>query len=169
MNQIARLVFGIVTAMSAGACLAAVKTGDVPPDYLGTDFRDGHVAVSDFKGKVVVVTFWASWCPPCRREMGVLESIQKTAGHQAIEVVAVNFKEDNAKWTAMKRQLAGFDLRITRDKTWKVTEAFGVKNIPHMFMIDRSGHVAHIHVGYGEKALDSLVKEINELLAQPAH
>lgn len=144
---------------------AAVEVGKAPPDYLGTDFQDRPVTVSQFHGKIVVVTFWASWCAPCRVEMGLLEKVQRAAGREALEVVAVNFNEDERMWKAFKDKLANVELTITHDAKRKVPETFDVKSIPRMLMIDRQGLVAHIHEGYDEKNLDAILEELNALLA----
>jgi thiol-disulfide isomerase/thioredoxin len=146
-------------------CRADVNVGQEPPGYLGMNFQDETVAVSRFKGKVLIVTFWATWCGPCRTEMAVLENIQHVAGPADLAIVAVNFNEGERMWQAMKAKLSGMELMLTRDNTQRVTSAYNVKTIPHMFMIDRSGHVAAIHSGYGGKDLDGIVEEINRLLA----
>ena len=161
-----KTLLALVLALGCAPALAALKVGDLPPQDVGTDFADTPVSLGAFKGKVVVVTFWASWCGPCLNEMTMLAKLQRVAGHQALEVVAVNFREDVTKWRALKKALAKLDLRITRDQDWSVSKAYGVKSIPHMFMVDKSGRIARMHVGYDEKALDTVLKEINELLAQ---
>jgi thiol-disulfide isomerase/thioredoxin len=162
-----RTVLACLLALCCAPALAALKVGDLPPPEVGTDVADKPVSLGAFKGKVVVVTFWASWCGPCLNEMSMLAKLQRVAGHQALEVVAVNFREDITRWRALKKALATLDLRITRDGDWSVSKAYDVQRIPHMFMLDKSGRIARIHVGYDEKALDTILKEINELLAQP--
>jgi thiol-disulfide isomerase/thioredoxin len=162
----AKVMLALVGALASTMCLASVTVGDVPPDHLGHDFNDQPVSAADHKGRVLVVTFWATWCPPCRLEMSVLEKLQRAAGAEALRVVAVNFKEDSQTWRTIKRQLAPFAIEVTRDKDLNVQKSYGVKGIPHMFMINKAGRIAHIHVGYGEKQLDTLVRQINELLAE---
>ena len=66
-----------------------LNKGDIPPDYLGYDSSGEKVWVSDHKGKIVVVTFWATWCPPCLKELPVLERLQRRLGPDLIKVVGV--------------------------------------------------------------------------------
>lgn len=73
---------------------ADIKPGDVPPDEFGKTPKGKSISGSGQAGKVVVVTFWASWCGPCLQEIPVLESVQKTLGEDRVAVIAVNSKED---------------------------------------------------------------------------
>ena len=70
----------------AGPACAAVGVGDTPPDNLGRSHQGEDVRVSAFHGKVVVVTFWASWCGYCRKELPVLAGLQDAAGKARLEV-----------------------------------------------------------------------------------
>ena len=158
----------VALALWSGQGLAKVKVGDVPPDYLGTDFHGDDVSVGQYKGKVLIVTFWATWCGPCRQEIPILEGLQKAAGHEALGVVAVNFNEDDDTWHAMRRKLSELEIRITHDISQKVTRAYDVHSLPHMFMIDKSGRVAVVRMGYGDSHLGDILGEVNTLLVQPA-
>ncbi|HEY1077195.1 MAG TPA: TlpA disulfide reductase family protein [Fontimonas sp.] len=162
----ALLLAGSMSIWSSVAA-AAVTVGEAPPDDLGKDFQDQPVSVSQFRGKVVIVTFWASWCAPCRAEMDLLDRVQRVAGRDAMAIVAVNFKEDDRTWRQYKKRLKDVALTITRDRTQKVPEDYEVKGIPRMIMIDKQGVVVRIHTGYDEKYLDQLLAEMNELLAAP--
>lgn len=72
---------------------AGNKPGEKPYDRVGRDDEGKVVRVSDFKGRVVIVTFWATWCGPCMKELPVLSGIQKRAGTEQLQVIAVNYKE----------------------------------------------------------------------------
>jgi len=137
--------------------------GDVPPAAFGIT-RDGDpVEAKQFAGKVVIVTFWASWCGPCLKELPLLEGIQK-AGKGSVQVVAVNI-EDRARFRMLHDKLKSFALQITHDYDKSSREAYGVNGIPHMLIIGRDGRIQRVHRGYSEEGVDRIIGEINAALA----
>lgn len=146
---------------------AQVKPGDTPPDYLGKTRKGDEINLSAMRGKVVIVAFWASWCPSCREEFPILANIQKLAGPAQIQVIAVN-QDDRELFVKLYRALAKTtpDLIYTHDPG-EVGKAYGVNSIPRTLMIGRDGKVAYVHFGYGENVLEDYAEEINELLAKP--
>lgn len=98
----------LLLAMSLAASAAAPATpspraGDIPPQILGKDRQGNVVDLASQRGKVVIVTFWASWCGPCRKELPILGQLQKVIGHDALQVYAVNLKEPRADFAAIAR------------------------------------------------------------------
>lgn len=156
------ILFILLFPLSA---MAELKVGDLPPSFLGKDRQGQAVQLSEMKGKVVVVTFWASYCPPCLKEMSVLEKIQGQVGKNELEIVAVNFKENQKQFLKIKRKLKDFSVTLTHDKRGKISRRYGVKHIPHMFIINKAGLIEKIHLGYGDSFLDQLVSELNVLLS----
>ena len=137
--------------------------GDIPPPRLGVT-RDGDdVETNQFAGKVLVVTFWASWCGPCRKELPLLEGIQRVAKDQ-VKVVAVNIEERD-QYRRVARALESLTISITHDYNKAAAEAYGVKGIPHMLIIGRDGRIQKIHRGYSEEGVDRIIAEINAALA----
>ncbi len=114
----------------------------------------------------MIISFWASWCPPCRKELPVLAAIQKNATRDKIVVFAVNWKESDDRYCAIIRTLKDVDLTLVSDENGYFGGEYGVKAIPHMIIIGRDGRIAAVHVGYGESEIPSLVKEINGLWTQ---
>ena len=153
---------------SMGLAHAGTAIGDVPPDSLGRTSNGDEVRVTDQHGKVVVVTFWASWCGYCRRELPVLAGLQEAAGKDRMTVVAINYKDDRKVYRALVRALKDVQLTMTHDTNGAIGEAYGVEGIPRLLMIDREGKVAYVSVGYDADSLDQIVDAANKLLAQPA-
>ena len=143
-----------------------VQAGDVPPETLGRASTGGKVKLSDYRGKIVIISFWASWCPPCRKELPVLAAIQKNATRDKIVVFAVNWKESGDRYLTIIRALRDIDLTLVSDENGYLGSEYGVKAIPHMIIIGRDGRIAAVHVGYGESEFPTLVKEINGLWTQ---
>jgi len=150
-----------------GTALAALEVGDTPPDLLGTSQHDEAVRVSDHRGKVVVVTFWASWCGYCLKEMPILEGLQRAVGRDRMEVVAINLKEPPRTYRSIMRQLKGVGLTMTHDRDGSIADAFGVEAVPRLFMIDKGGRLAYLHTGYSEDSLPMIVEAANALLRAP--
>lgn len=138
--------------------------GEHPPDALGKD-RDGtEQMVSMHRGKVVIVTFWASWCVPCRRELPVLGKFQSVVGKDHLEIIAVNVKEPRSDYNAVVRANKDIALTWVHDVSGATSVRYGVEALPNMFIIDRDGRIAHVHRGYSEKQIKVFVKEIAALL-----
>lgn len=150
-------------AANAKSYVPKLKTGDIPPPALGTTLNGDAIETTQFAGRVMVVTFWASWCAPCRLEMSMLEPLQRAAKDR-VKVVAVNI-EDRQTFRKIANTLAEFQLTLTNDpKKWAANE-YGVNGIPHMVIIGKDGKVVNVHRGYGEGALDGLLREINTAIA----
>ncbi|HWU75205.1 MAG TPA: TlpA disulfide reductase family protein [Rhodanobacter sp.] len=161
-----------IALLSCFAANAGIRPGDTPPDALGTTLGGHTVSLASLHGKVVVVSFWATWCGYCMKEMPVLANLQAlaTARNLPLQVVAVDYREDHDTFRHSARVLRERlpNLLVSWDRDGKVGAAYGTSGgIPVMVMLHRDGTVAHIHVGYGEDMLDSLIAEINALLNEP--
>lgn len=162
------LLAGLFLCAAAGAKEKKLHVGDMPPDSLGRTAAGDPVSLSKYHGKVVIVAFFASWCAPCRKELPILASIQTQATHDQMAVFEVDWKENAVQYNVIAQRLKEFDFTFVRDSNGSYGDLYDVDAIPHMILIGRDGRVAAIHVGYGEKAIPGLVKEINALLATPA-
>jgi thiol-disulfide isomerase/thioredoxin len=169
MRRIGVALLGLLLCFAAQA---GMKPGDTPPDALGTTQAGQAVSVSSLHGKVVVISFWATWCGYCMKEMPVLANLQQLATERGLplQVVSIDSEEPRDVFVrssrTLRRSLPG--LLITWDRDGALGKPYGAdKGIPVMVMLHRDGSVAHVHVGYGEDMLDSLVAEINALLGEP--
>ncbi len=162
------LAIVLTLLLTAPAQAAKVAIGAAPPDRLGLGTDGKQVHLSDQAGEVVIVTFWASWCRYCMKELPVLESIQKLAGPKRLRVIAINSGESRYDFVKLARQVKASGLILTSDAKHDVSDTFGVSSLPHLFLIDPKGVVVNVHVGYGEEELPGLVDEINALLRAEA-
>lgn len=159
--------------LSAANAVPQPRPGDVPPDDLGRDRIGDPVSVSQHRGKVVIVTFWASWCGPCRRELPILGKLQKLVGREHLEVIAVNYKEDTRDFNGVIRANKDVALTYVHDKRGTVSDRYGVTSLPNMFIVGRDGRIAHVHHGYSAEMVDDFIEEMlallpAEALARPA-
>ena len=144
---------------------AAPKPGEPAPEFAGRTSDGESIRISDYQGKVVVLSFWASWCGPCRKELPILEGIQQTAGKERIQVVAVNI-EDGKTFRRLAPKMASLQLLVGSDTANEAQQAYGVNGIPHMVIIDKAGRILRVHRGYSEAGVDDVVKDLNEALAR---
>ena len=151
----------------------ALPPGSVPPDDLGKTLAGQQVTVANLHGKVVVISFWATWCGYCMKEMPVLAGLQATANERGypLQVVEINYEEDHRVFSRathlLMPKLPG--LIMTWDRTGALNKSFGLDGtLPTMIMLHRDGTVADVRVGYAEDMLDSLATEITNLTNEPA-
>lgn len=153
-------VAGMLLACATAGHAAAPAAGDVPPDYLGRTLDGDAVTLAQHAGKAVVVSYWATWCTYCLKEMPILNNIQRAIGKDRMQVVAVNTEERDV-FRKVSRHLSSLDLQLAYDPDRKARDAFGVNGIPHMVIIGRDGKIKAVFRGYSESSLDGIVDAIN--------
>ena len=158
----------LLTSYTALASAAALKVGDVPPDVFGKASTGEAIRLNDFRGRIVIISFWATWCGPCRKELPMLIAVQKQATREKVVVLSVNWRQGD-EFRQIKRIFKdqGTDVTLISDERGRAADAYGVKGIPHMIIVGRDGKIAAIHVGYSEQQLPILVDEINSALDKP--
>ncbi len=132
------------------------------PNFTLKSYEGKNVKLSEYRGKVVLLNFWASWCGPCRQEMPLLQKIHKKYSSLGFAVMGVNVEEDNtkAKGIVKKNKLT---FPILFDSQNQVSQLYKVDAMPSTVIIDRSGRVRYIHKGYkpgDEKAYKKWVKKL---------
>ncbi len=157
-------MLSIVLLLTLASPAAAVDVGGIPPDYLGKSEGGSEIHVSDSLGRITIVSFWATWCAPCLKELPMLNAIQRKGGAERIRVIAVNLKESKRQYRKALRVFDGYEIEFVHDRRGAVADRYGVEGIPNMLIIDVDGRVAYRHIGYSEAALEGIVSEINTLL-----
>ena len=141
---------------------AALKVGDTAPDLAG--FKLEGPLPSSFKGKVVILDFWASWCGPCAESFPVMDELQKKYQDQGLVIVAVSVDEKAAKMeTFLKKNPVSFT--VVRDAQHKLVATAEPQTMPTSFVIDRAGKVRFLHNGFhGATTQKEYVEQIESLL-----
>ncbi|EHR40022.1 TlpA family protein disulfide reductase [Alishewanella jeotgali] len=153
----------VVLAVMFNLQAAAPDIGEIPENHLGATLDGKDVLLENYQGKVVVISFWASWCAPCLKELPVLNSIQQDVGQDLMQVIAVNHKEDRKRYRRLHKVMSESltSLVFTHDQRGRIGDAYGVEALPTLYVIDKTGKVAYHKVGFGESSIDSIVDILN--------
>ncbi len=158
-NMVPRVRAAVVAELKALEARLMLKEGSAAPDFNLPVLGGGEVSLSGLKGKVVVVNFWATWCPPCLVEMPVLNELYATYGDQGVEVLGLSLDEEGLSITepfVEKLQVTYPILEADR----ATYQAYGnVLTIPHTFVVDREGLVTKRFVNNQTKeAFEAAIK-----------
>jgi cytochrome c biogenesis protein CcmG, thiol:disulfide interchange protein DsbE len=153
------LVLAALAALFSGAA-SAMKVGDMAPDFTRPDQVGKDVQLSRHRGKLVLLNFWASWCPPCREEMPVFSRWQKALQSAGLQVIGVSMDDDRSE---VKRFLSQYPVSypiVTGDA--RFAEQFGgVLGLPLTYLIDAHGRVVGRFQGEADLAkMEAKVKEL---------
>jgi peroxiredoxin len=118
-----------------------VQVGDEAPNFTLYDLSGNVRSLSQFRGKVVLLNFWATWCGPCRVEMPAMEQLYRTLPRKEFEILAVSTDPQGSVVTRPFQQEMGFTFPILHDSEYRVGLAYGARTIPITFMVDRRGIV----------------------------
>ncbi|MCV2365384.1 TlpA family protein disulfide reductase [Paucibacter sp. DJ1R-11] len=162
----AALSLALLAAPLAQAKPGVPGAGDLPPDAVGKNLDGDTILLSQYPGRAVVLTFWATWCGYCLKELPVLEKIQNLIGRERLEVIAVN-TEARDVFRRAKRTLKDYKLQMIYDPDKQAQQAFGVQGIPHMLIIGRDGRIVRLYRGYSESELDAIATDIDAALVAP--
>ena len=120
-----------------------VKLGEPAPNFRLRDLNGQMVSLSDLRGKVVLLNFWATWCGPCRVEMPAMEELYRTFSRNDFEILAVSTDAQGASVTRPFQQENHLTFPILHDADYRVGLTYGARSLPMTFMVDRQGIVRH--------------------------
>lgn len=133
---------------TAGGPTSAPREGFAAPDFRLTLLGGGEIALSDLRGKVVIVNLWASWCPPCRAEMPALQEVYEANRDRGLEILAVNTTyQDSEAAAARFVQEYGLTFPVPLDQTGEVSRSYLLRALPTSFFIDRDGVIRSVVIG----------------------
>lgn len=157
-------VLALGWATIAMAAPPRLHAGDVAPDIVGHDREGQPVTISSYGGRVVVLSFWASWCGPCRKELPILEGIQRTAKDR-VQVLAINIESEDV-YRKIAPQMASLAITVASDSGKQSQAEYGVNGIPHMVIIGKDGRILRVHRGYSDAGVDEAIDDLNKALAK---
>jgi len=150
------VVFGVALAIRLRPQLELVEVGSTAPAFHATDLRTGRpAALADYRGKVILVNVWATWCPPCRIEMPSMERLHKKLAGTDFRIVAVSVdgdpfyaaaEEGPGKVMAFANEM-GLTFDILHDPTGAIRSAYQLTGVPESFLVDRDGVIVKKVIG----------------------
>lgn len=137
-----------------------LKPGTTAPDFALATPTGDTLRLTDFRGHYVVLDFWASWCPDCRRDAPAIVALHSQYAERGIQFLGVSFDTDRAAWTKAIADLNIQYAQVSPLQKWKTTDiyrTYGVEWIPSLYLIDPEGRVALATV-VSSKIADALVR-----------
>jgi peroxiredoxin len=156
---------GSQTEVQAAANPASYDT-TLAPDFALPDLKGRTVHLKDFRGKVVVLDFWATWCGPCKMEIPHFAELLKRHGEKGLEIVGVAMDETGADVVKPFVEKNGLPYHVVLGDDYTASRFGGVNALPTTFVIDRGGHIARKYIGY--QSLESFEEDLAPLLESGA-
>ena len=164
--NIRKLLAGILLSVFAASSLASSGlTGQPAPDFALKSSTGENLRLSEYRGDVVLINFWATWCGPCRQEMPLLDQLYTRYQRVGFNLLAVNIDDDSQRAMSMIREL-GVSFPVLFDSQKVVSKLYDVNAMPVTVLVDRNGHVRHVHEGYKPGYEDKYLDEIRLLLRE---
>jgi peroxiredoxin len=135
-----------VSSLLSALNLGGYASGEQAPDFVGHTIHGPRLSLGDVRGKVVVLTFWATWCPPCRTDLTLLEDLHRRLGTQHLAVIAVNVQEPSAV-VRQYIEVLSLTFEVLVDPRGEIRRSYGVIGLPTTFLIARDGRAVARAIG----------------------
>jgi len=151
-----------IQAVSAAQTMTEVKAKPAAPNFRLEDQEGRFVQLTDYKGKVVIINFWATWCPPCRKEMPSMQRAWEKLQKEDIAMLAINVGEDSDAIFAFTAEYP-VEFPLLMDKTSGVSREWRVRGLPSTYVIDPQGRIIYRAIGGREWDAPELLEQIRAL------
>jgi peroxiredoxin len=155
-------LFGFISSSSIASSGLA---GQSAPDFALKSATGDNLRLSEYRGEVVMINFWATWCGPCRQEMPHLEDLYNRYQRVGFNLLGVNIDDDSRRAMQMVKEL-GVTFPVLFDEKKEVSKLYSVEAMPVTLLLDRSGTVRHVHLGYQPGFELKYLTEIRALLRE---
>lgn len=143
--------------------------GEAAPDFTVPTWGQGDFTLSDHKGKIIVLDFWATWCPPCKASLPALQRVHRThQGEADLLIASVNTDRGPAQQQVvpafMKQRR--YDFSVLFDQGMRISQTYNVKSIPTMVVVGRDGAVRAVQVGLPSNSVDGIEAHLEKWIAE---
>lgn len=152
MDKVKKIVLGVILFTAVAACglyssnfTHTASAANAAPSFTVTNMRDKSVSLASLKGKPVFVNFWATWCPPCVKEMPDIQKMYEKYGDK-IQFVTINI-DANKKEIKAFMDKHGFTMPVMMDSDGSASAAYSLQAIPVSYIIDSEGNLLNQHLG----------------------
>jgi peroxiredoxin len=156
------LLFGVFAASSLAS---SDLEGRPAPDFALKSSTGDNLRLSEYRGDVVMINFWATWCGPCRQEMPLLEELYSRYQRVGFNLLGVNIDDDSGRAMRMAEEL-GVSFPVLFDARKEVSKLYEVEAMPVTVLVDREGTVRHVHHGYKPGYEEKYLNQIRSLLRE---
>ncbi|MDZ7644188.1 MAG: TlpA disulfide reductase family protein [Woeseiaceae bacterium] len=146
-------------------CASSALTGQTAPDFALRSASGDNMRLSEYRGDVVMINFWATWCGPCRQEMPLLDDLYSRYERVGFKLLGVNIDDDSRRAMEMVEEL-GVNFPVLFDESKDVSRLYQVEAMPVTVLVDRSGTVRHVHHGYKPGYEQKYLTQIRSLLRE---
>lgn len=154
----------VLAELLVAAGLGVPKAPIAADDFRLASLAGANVRLSDYRGRVVFLNFWATWCPPCRSEMPSMERLHRRLRGRGLEIVAVDLQEDAAAVKSFVKD-SSLTFTVLLDADGAVGGAWGAQSIPTTYLIDRGGNIIARAIGSREWDSDAMVTLFETILS----
>jgi len=148
----------------SGIANSDIKQG-AAPDFTLKSHTGENLRLSEHRGEVVMINFWASWCGPCRQEMPLLEELYAEYQPLGFTILGVNVEEDSSKARELLKEIP-VSFPVLFDTQSKVSKLYDVIAMPSTVLVDRDGNVRYLHHGYKPGYEESYQEQVRELIRE---
>ena len=170
------IAVGVIVALLVGALTAGVflsedvfrvEVGAQAPDFTAVNLATGDtVSLVDYRGEVVLLNLWATWCAPCRVEMPSMQRLANQLEPEGLKVVAVSVDVASSRNVTAFADELGLTFDILQDPTRRIETTYQTTGLPETFLINRHGEIVHWHIGPEEWDKPAQVERIRRLLRE---
>ncbi|MBI5816529.1 MAG: TlpA family protein disulfide reductase [Nitrospinae bacterium] len=141
--------------------------GKPAPDFTLPGLDGKNIKLSSYRGKMVFLNIWATWCPPCREEMPSMQKLHEHFKGKDFVMLTVSIDEKKEDVAAFMKEL-GLTFPVALDPEQKVSAEYGITGVPETFLIDKNGTVLHHLIGPGDWSNPGIVSAFEGLVSRPA-
>jgi len=155
----------LVTVFAATSLASSGLEGQAAPDFALKSSTGENLRLSEYRGDVVMINFWATWCGPCRQEMPLLDELYTRYERVGFNLLGVNIDDDSRRAMQMIDEL-GVNFPVLFDSRKEVSRLYEVEAMPVTILVDREGDVRYVHHGYKPGYEDKYLDQVRSLLRE---